>query len=147
MGLIKCPRCELNYILDNGALCTVCREEVRGNRSTEDVTVLCSACGEYPVMPGEDMCKACLLELRSIDVLSTDREEEPEVDAAELGQDPVSGLDEIESVEDLDADEDADEDEDEDADEDESDEAQVEEADEDEIEEDMDSDEPERNGA
>ncbi len=101
MALKKCPRCELNYILDEGALCTVCREEVRGNRSGEDVAVLCSVCGEYPVKPGEDMCKACLQEMRSIDVLSTDREGEAEVGTADLEQSPVSSLDEIEAVETL----------------------------------------------
>lgn len=98
MGLKKCPRCELNYILDGGELCTICREEVRGKRSREDSISLCSVCGEYPALPGEDMCKTCLMELRSIEILSTDNEEDQDVETAELDADPVSSLDEIEAV-------------------------------------------------
>ncbi len=105
MGLRKCPRCELNYILDDGELCTVCREEVRGKRAKDDSISMCSACGEFPTLPGEDMCRACLAELRSIDILSTDNDDEGDVETTELDPDPVSSLDEIEAVDDLDVDE------------------------------------------
>ena len=99
MGLIKCPRCELNYILDGGELCSVCREEVRGMHSTDDSILLCSVCGELPALPGQDMCKACLVEMRSIDILSTDNEEdEAAVETNEMKPDPISGLDEMEEV-------------------------------------------------
>jgi len=37
MALTKCPRCELNYILDGGSLCTVCRREVRGEQTDDEV--------------------------------------------------------------------------------------------------------------
>lgn len=97
MALQKCPRCELNYILDGGALCTVCREEVRGKRSKEDPVQLCSVCGEMPALPGEDMCRACLQEFRSMEILTTDSDEENPV-AAELDPEPVSSLDEIEAA-------------------------------------------------
>ena len=30
MGLVKCPRCELNYMNDTDTMCSVCRREVRG---------------------------------------------------------------------------------------------------------------------
>lgn len=104
MGLKKCPRCELNYILDGGELCSVCREEVRGMRSADDSTLLCSVCGELPALPGQDMCKACLLEMRSIDILSTDADEdEAPVEKTELKPDPISGLDEMEEVDDIDS--------------------------------------------
>ena len=99
MGLTKCPRCELNYILDGGELCSVCSEEVRGMHSTDDSVLLCSVCGELPALPGQDMCKACLIELRSIDILQTDNEEdEAAVETDELKPDPISGLDEMEEV-------------------------------------------------
>ena len=105
MGLKKCSRCELNYILDDGDLCSVCREEVRGMHSTDDSTLLCSVCGEFPALLGQDMCKACLLEMRSIDILSTDNEEdETPVETNELKPDPISGLDEMEEVDDMDED-------------------------------------------
>jgi hypothetical protein len=112
MALRKCPRCELNYILDDGALCTVCREEVRGKRGKEEAMILCSVCGEVPALPGEDMCKACLAEFKSIDRIDTEDEDTP-ADPVELDPDPVSGLDEIEGVDALDEaapDEDAQED-------------------------------------
>ncbi|MEG2135177.1 MAG: hypothetical protein RR150_03750, partial [Clostridia bacterium] len=60
MGLVKCPRCELNYILDGGSLCTVCRKEVRGESEQDDITELCSECGENPAVPGGELCASCL---------------------------------------------------------------------------------------
>ena len=63
MGFVKCPRCELNYILDGGQLCTVCRKEVRGEDEVEDIAELCSECGENPVAPGNELCAACLKEM------------------------------------------------------------------------------------
>ena len=52
MALVKCPRCELNYILDGGELCTVCRKEVRGESEPSELPELCSECGENPAVPG-----------------------------------------------------------------------------------------------
>ncbi len=97
MGLRKCQRCELNYILDDGDLCVVCREEVRGMRTKDEAMLLCSVCGELPALPGEDMCRACLAEMRSIEMLSTDGEEDAPMETAELDPEPVSSLDEIEA--------------------------------------------------
>ena len=36
MGLIKCPRCELNYMPDTERYCTVCKREMRGEEDEED---------------------------------------------------------------------------------------------------------------
>ena len=101
MALTKCPRCELNYILDAGDLCTVCREEVRGKRGADDGLSMCSVCGELPALSGEDMCRACLTEMRSIEIVTTSEDEETPVEAAELEPEPVSSLDEIEAVDTL----------------------------------------------
>ena len=60
MGYIKCPRCELNYMLDTERYCTVCKREMRGEDDHEE---LCTACGERPALPGEDLCAVCLKEL------------------------------------------------------------------------------------
>lgn len=98
MALQKCPRCELNYILDGGKLCTVCQEEVRGTRAMEEPVTLCSACGEASALPGEDMCKHCMAELRSMEALSMDAQE-PVTDASGLQTEPVSGLREMERLE------------------------------------------------
>lgn len=105
MALQKCPRCELNYILDGGKLCSVCREEVHGKAyvDEEEPAQMCSVCGEYPAVSGEDMCKACLAEFRSIEGApgSTD-DDDDDVETAEIDDEPLSSLDEIESADDLD---------------------------------------------
>ena len=54
MGYIKCPRCELNYMLDTERYCSVCKREMRGEDEHEELE-LCSACGEHPVVPGEEL--------------------------------------------------------------------------------------------
>ena len=63
MALVKCPRCELNYILDGGTLCTVCRREVRGEHEIIDTPEMCSECGENPAVPGSDLCMFCIKEM------------------------------------------------------------------------------------
>lgn len=63
MTLKKCPRCELNYILDGGDLCTVCRKEVRGEDEMDEIAELCSECGENPAVPGGELCLNCLKEM------------------------------------------------------------------------------------
>ena len=99
MALRKCPRCELNYILDDGDLCSVCREEVRGASGRDDAVVMCSVCGEEPALPGEDVCKHCLADLRYIHLLSTDEEEETgTVDAGGVDVPHLIEMEEIESV-------------------------------------------------
>ncbi len=122
MALKKCPRCELNYILDGGELCTVCREEVRGKHAQDETAALCSVCGEAPALPGEDMCRNCLSEIRSMEMFSTDEPDEAIRPDAGLEPEPVSELVEIEGLEDqplLDSeDEDGEVDETEEADED-----------------------------
>ena len=95
MGLIKCPRCELNYMLDSEKICSVCRREVRGESEQYDMVELCSECGENPVVPGQDLCAYCLKELAQR--ASEDQDEESVVnDASDIGIDSVSTMDEIE---------------------------------------------------
>ena len=95
MGLIKCPRCELNYMLDTDKICSVCQREVRGESEQYEMIELCSECGENPVVPGQELCAYCLQELsqRSSD---TQNEEVAVTDAASIGIDSVSTMDEIE---------------------------------------------------
>jgi hypothetical protein len=95
MALTKCPRCELNYILDGGELCTVCRREVKGERETIDMPEMCSECGENPVVPGQELCSYCLKELSSRDS-DPQNDEETVSEAANIGIDSVSTMDEIE---------------------------------------------------
>ena len=63
MGFVKCTRCELNYILDGGNLCSVCRKEVRGEEELDDIAELCSECGERTVVPNNELCFVCLKDM------------------------------------------------------------------------------------
>ncbi len=96
MALVKCPRCELNYILDGGALCTVCRREVKGEPETIEMPEMCSECGENPAVPGGELCIFCLKEMnrRASSVNNDDTLMAPE--GATIGIDSVSTMDEIE---------------------------------------------------
>ena len=95
MGLIKCPRCELNYMLDTEKFCSVCRREVRGESEQYEMVELCSECGENPVVPGQELCAFCLKEL-SQRANETQSEESVVTDASDIGIDSVSTMDEIE---------------------------------------------------
>ena len=95
MGLTKCPRCELNYILDGGSLCTVCRKEVRGESEQDEIAELCSECGENPVIPGSELCASCMKEMTRH--IADDTEDDVLVvpEDATLEIDSVSTMDEI----------------------------------------------------
>lgn len=96
MGLIKCPRCELNYMLDTDKMCSVCKREVRGESEQYEMVELCSECGENPVVPGQELCAYCLKELAQRDS-DTQSEETVVTDTSTIGGiDSVSTMDEIE---------------------------------------------------
>ncbi len=95
MAFRKCPRCELNYILDDQPLCTVCRKEVRGeSEPNEIVEELCSECGEHPALPGSEYCLACLKAMNNRLTATNDDSLEP--GDPTIGIDSVSTMDEIE---------------------------------------------------
>ena len=94
MFLEKCPRCDLNYIMEGEKYCKVCQRELRGD-SREDEIELCSICNEAPALPGRDVCLFCLKEMNANDDRDTEETETP-VDESSLGGiDPVSAMDEI----------------------------------------------------
>ena len=96
MGLVKCPRCELNYMLDTEKMCSVCRREVRGESEQYEMIELCSECGENPVVPGQELCAYCLKE-RANNSSDVQSDESVVADASNLGDiDSVSTMDEIE---------------------------------------------------
>ena len=66
MKLVKCPRCELNYITENEKYCKVCLREMKGE-SPKDEVELCSVCNEAPALPGRDVCPFCLKEMGEIE--------------------------------------------------------------------------------
>ena len=97
MQLIKCPRCDLNYIREDEKYCKVCLRELKGEKNAEEVE-LCSICNEEPALPGRDVCIFCLKEMNKSNSLPEEQEEgtaEP-VDTNSIGDmDSVSGMDEI----------------------------------------------------
>ncbi len=62
MKLVKCPRCDLNYIREDEKYCKICLRELKGEKH-EDEVELCSICNEEPVLPGKDVCLFCLKEM------------------------------------------------------------------------------------
>ena len=97
MQLIKCPRCDLNYIREDEKYCKVCLRELKGEKNTEEVE-LCSICNEEPALPGRDVCIFCLKEMNKSNSLPEEQEEEnaEPVDTSSIGDmGSVSGMDEI----------------------------------------------------
>ena len=97
MQLVKCPRCDLNYIREDEKYCKVCLRELKGEKNTEEVE-LCSICNEEPALPGRDVCIFCLKEMNKSNSLPEEQEEEnaEPVDTNSIGDmDSVSGMDEI----------------------------------------------------
>ena len=52
MTLMKCPRCDLNYITPDQKYCKVCLREMKGEGGADEVE-LCSICNEAPALPGK----------------------------------------------------------------------------------------------
>ena len=97
MNLVKCPRCDLNYIWEDEKYCKVCLQEMKGESRSEEIE-LCSICNEEPCLPGKDVCLFCLREMnKSNSADDTDNGTETEnVDTSTIGDmDAVSGMDEI----------------------------------------------------
>lgn len=94
MNLVKCPRCDLNYILDTEKLCKVCLREMKGTH-TEDEMEMCSVCNAAPAMPGRDVCLSCLKEMASGGSDQSIEENPATVDESAIGLNSVSTMDEI----------------------------------------------------
>ena len=94
MSLVKCPRCELNYMNDTDKMCSVCRREVRGESESFEMIEMCSECGENPVVPGQELCSYCLKELARRSDVTSDESVEPGATSIEI--DSVSSMEEIE---------------------------------------------------
>lgn len=75
MQYIKCPRCELNYILKKDKYCDVCKSEMKAGIlkesdldefELEEGMELCPICKVNYMNPGENMCVTCQEEQVSI---------------------------------------------------------------------------------
>lgn len=62
MKLVKCPRCDLNYMREGDKYCKICMRDLKGDSQKEEIE-LCSICNESPVLPGKDVCLFCLKEM------------------------------------------------------------------------------------
>lgn len=70
---IKCPRCDLNYILEGEDYCDVCKAELKKGpqlifaideeEETEKAKILCPICHQNYISAGEQMCKKCATEM------------------------------------------------------------------------------------
>jgi len=94
MNLVKCPRCDLNYILDTEKLCKVCLREMKGNHVEDDME-LCSVCNAAPALPGHDVCLSCLKEMSSSTSDEGVEENQTVVDGSTIGLNDMSSMDEI----------------------------------------------------
>ena len=63
---IKCPRCELNYILEGEDYCNVCKNEMKHHSENDDDELLdfeemelCPVCGQNYIKEDETMCYEC----------------------------------------------------------------------------------------
>lgn len=110
---IKCPRCELNYILEEDDYCPVCKAEMKIEGYTlleeEEEELLCPVCKLNFLEDGEKVCGECkrkkaekVLPDEDFDVipLKEEIEEEPEIIADEEDIETLPIEDEF--VEDLD---------------------------------------------
>ena len=94
MKLIKCPRCELNYIQEGEKYCKVCYRELKGDQAHEEME-LCSVCNAAPALPGKDVCLSCLKEMNQGVVEDSGEETAEAVDESALEMNSVSTMDEI----------------------------------------------------
>lgn len=94
MKLVKCPRCELNYIQETEKLCKVCLREMKGSQA-EDEMELCSVCNAAPALPGHDVCLSCLKEMNGTAGDDTGDETPTVVNENSIGLNSVSTMDEI----------------------------------------------------
>ena len=93
MKLVKCPRCDLNYIRED-EYCKVCLREMKGEPTNDDME-LCSVCNAAPALPGKDVCLSCLKEMQSGGGREEVEDAPVSVDESTIGLNSVSTMDEI----------------------------------------------------
>ena len=94
MKLVKCPRCDLNYIREDEKYCKVCLREMKGEPTNDDME-LCSVCNAAPALPDKDVCLSCLKEMQSGGGREEVEDAPVSVDESTIGLNSVSTMDEI----------------------------------------------------
>lgn len=93
MNLVKCPRCDLNYIQETEKLCKVCQRDMKGEQASEEME-MCSVCNAAPALPGHDVCLGCLKEMNT-GTTSSEQDDPNVADGALPELSSVSTMDEI----------------------------------------------------
>jgi hypothetical protein len=93
MNLVKCPRCDLNYIQETEKLCKVCQRDMKGEQASEEME-MCSVCNAAPALPGHDVCLGCLKEMNT-GTTSNEQDDANVADGALPELSSVSTMDEI----------------------------------------------------
>ncbi len=93
MNLVKCPRCDLNYIQETEKLCKVCQRDMKGEQVSEEME-MCSVCNAAPALPGHDVCLGCLKEMNT-GTTSNEQDDTHVSDSALPELSSVSTMDEI----------------------------------------------------
>jgi len=96
MVLVKCPKCELNYMEETDKMCRVCFREIHGTEMPEEQE-MCTICNEVPVMQGKVFCQTCFREMNGekVDTLEAVATEDDEDEPILAGGESVSTMDEI----------------------------------------------------
>ena len=94
MKLVKCPRCDLNYIREDEKYCKVCLREMKGEPTNDDME-LCSVCNAAPALPGKDVCLSSLRVMQSGGGREEVEDAPVSVDESTIGLNSVSTMDEI----------------------------------------------------
>lgn len=74
----KCPRCELNYILQEQEYCPICLAEMKLAPAEDDDLELCSICGKNLITVDQVMCEECEKKRSSIDDVVDDNDSDDE---------------------------------------------------------------------
>ena len=104
---IKCPRCELNYILETEELCPVCKDEVKGvvvndlELEEEESTRICPRCGVNYVAEDQEFCENCRAELDEINAIHDAEDEQWQSEAEGEGAVPIEELEDAEDTDEL----------------------------------------------
>ncbi len=106
---MKCPRCELNWILESDEYCDVCKAELGIEGFTlledEEEEILCPVCGVNYIERTKKMCPDCLAKSKRATSSFTDgADSEVDSQSEDISSDSEDGIEKI-SFDDIDEEE------------------------------------------
>ena len=95
MALVRCPKCELNYIKGEEKFCDVCLRGIasglRVAAEKEEEVLMCAECGEAPAACSNELCVECIKEqkrqVQLENAVELDAEYEEAIAADEIEED------------------------------------------------------------